>query len=428
MNNLLLPLAAFLLSQLTSFAQEDWVQQTSGTSNHLYSIYFIDSNFGWVVGESGTILHTSNAGEIWEPQESGVSVDLEDVFFWSVDNGWIVGDSGTILYTTDIGEQWTIQNTPVNTYLTMVQFISLDSGFVHGNQETSLSTTDGGNTWQGGAGDTLSGDYAGFFISDDLYNMVIILNYYYPIKYSVIYRSHDGGANWYTLPFPYSYLVRDLHGLRAHNFLFAAAERGNIYTSYFGDFWHIGLTFDTLHLNGVTSEAETWKLWAVGESGWIISSEDSGKTWTTSPDGTTADLYEVSFPSVGYGWAVGDSGTILHYWDPPTNVIDDKQYYTTSPESFELLTPYPNPFNPTTTIIYQIPEISFVTLKVYDVLGNEIATLVNEEKPAGEYNVEFSAIGGSVLGGSAITLTSGIYIYQLRAGDFVETKKMVLLK
>ena len=72
--------------------------------------------------------------------------------------------------------------------------------------------------------------------------------------------------------------------------------------------------------------------------------------------------------------------------------------------------------------------LSFVTLKTYDVLGNEITTIVNEEKPAGSYEVEFSAKGGSASGGDAWNLPSGIYFYQLRAGYFVETKKMVLLK
>ncbi|GBD86097.1 hypothetical protein BMS3Abin03_00006 [bacterium BMS3Abin03] len=79
---------------------------------------------------------------------------------------------------------------------------------------------------------------------------------------------------------------------------------------------------------------------------------------------------------------------------------------------------YPNPFNPSTKINYQLPKRSFVTLKVYDVLGNEVATLVNEEKPVGEYEVEFNAEG----------LPSGIYFYQLRAGSFVDTKKMLLVK
>jgi hypothetical protein len=89
-----------------------------------------------------------------------------------------------------------------------------------------------------------------------------------------------------------------------------------------------------------------------------------------------------------------------------------------SPIFFSLLQNYPNPFNPTTTIKFQIPELNFVTLKVFDVLGNEIATLVNEEKPMGIYEVEFDGKG----------LPSGIYFYQLQASNFVETKKMILLK
>jgi hypothetical protein len=79
---------------------------------------------------------------------------------------------------------------------------------------------------------------------------------------------------------------------------------------------------------------------------------------------------------------------------------------------------YPNPFNPSTVISYQLPVISSVTLKVYDILGREVATLVNEEKPAGSYEVQFDASG----------LTSGIYFYQLNAGQYSETKKMILLK
>jgi hypothetical protein len=88
------------------------------------------------------------------------------------------------------------------------------------------------------------------------------------------------------------------------------------------------------------------------------------------------------------------------------------------PVEFSLSQNYPNPFNPTTTINYQIPELSLVTLKVFDVLGNEIATLVNEEKTIGNYEVEFVGTG----------LPSGIYIYRIIAGSFVETKKMVLMK
>ena len=100
-------------------------------------------------------------------------------------------------------------------------------------------------------------------------------------------------------------------------------------------------------------------------------------------------------------------------------------------DKFSLEQNYPNPFNPTTKIRYSIPRsteyysvLQKVTLKVYDVLGNEVATLVNEEKPAGIYEVEFSA--GSI--GNADNLPSGIYIYKLSVGNFVSTKKLSLIK
>jgi len=91
---------------------------------------------------------------------------------------------------------------------------------------------------------------------------------------------------------------------------------------------------------------------------------------------------------------------------------------TKLPNEYSIGQNFPNPFNPTTIIKYQIPGLTFVTIKVYDVLGNEIETLVNEEKSAGSYGVEFNAS----------ILPSGIYFYRLQAGSFVETKKMVLMK
>jgi Secretion system C-terminal sorting domain len=79
---------------------------------------------------------------------------------------------------------------------------------------------------------------------------------------------------------------------------------------------------------------------------------------------------------------------------------------------------YPNPFNPTTTITYEIPKDGFVTLKVYDILGREVATLVNEFKTAGKYYVNFNA--GN--------LASGMYFYRFKSGSYISTKKMMLLK
>jgi len=122
-----------------------------------------------------------------------------------------------------------------------------------------------------------------------------------------------------------------------------------------------------------------------------------------------------------YLWFGGEGFTILK--GNTELVINVENIENSFVNDFRLDQNYPNPFNPVTKIKYEIPgqarnDNALVTLKVYDILGREVATLVNEEKPAGEYEVEFN--------GSA--LTSGIYFYQLKAGEFSETKKMILLK
>ena len=139
-----------------------------------------------------------------------------------------------------------------------------------------------------------------------------------------------------------------------------------------------------------------------------------------------------SYFDFGENWIVLKGCIIdgIVYGDTTVVSVDDETQNL--PIEFSLSQNYPNPFNPNTMIRYEIPNQSvsggrndnmLVVLKVYDVLGNEIATLVNEEKPAGSYEVKFDSHSGEVR-----NLPSGIYFYQLRAGFFVETKKMVLVK
>ena len=98
--------------------------------------------------------------------------------------------------------------------------------------------------------------------------------------------------------------------------------------------------------------------------------------------------------------------------------VEENQIREIVPNEYLLYQNFPNPFNPTTTIKYSIPKLSFVTIKIYDVLGSEVATLLNEERPAGTYELNWNANN----------ISSGVYFYTLQAGDFVETKKMILLK
>ena len=138
------------------------------------------------------------------------------------------------------------------------------------------------------------------------------------------------------------------------------------------------------------------------EDFFIILNVAVGGNWPGLPDPTTVfpQKMEIDYVKV--------------YKDGPSSVEDGSNV----PNEYNLYQNYPNPFNPTTTIRYQVPGLSFVTLKVYDVLGNEVAVLLNEEKPAGYYNIEFNAS----------LLSSGIYFYRLQAGDFIQTKMMILMK
>jgi hypothetical protein len=113
-------------------------------------------------------------------------------------------------------------------------------------------------------------------------------------------------------------------------------------------------------------------------------------------------------------WIVHPNAISVFNEDGVTSVREEHQL----PNAFKLQQNYPNPFNPGTSIQYAVSSPQFVSLKVYDVLGNEVATLANEEKLSGVYEVEWNAGG----------FTSGIYFYQLKVGSFIQTRKMVLMK
>ena len=124
----------------------------------------------------------------------------------------------------------------------------------------------------------------------------------------------------------------------------------------------------------------------------------------------------------GHIWVTDfDNNRVLRFDVSTLTSINDLQSLITPPDYF-LEQNYPNPFNPSTKISWQSPVGSWQTLKIYDVLGNEITTLVDEYKEAGRYEIEFNS---SVIKNQP---SSGIYFYQINAGDFIQTKKMILIK
>jgi hypothetical protein len=157
--------------------------------------------------------------------------------------------------------------------------------------------------------------------------------------------------------------------------------------------------------------------WISGENGILLKTTDGGTSWVEQARLTRMPLYSIFFTDVNTGWAVGSFGTIIKTTNGGVTFVEEEEILEV-PTEFVLYQNYPNPFNPTTKISWQSSTGSWQTLKVFNVLGNEIATLIDEYKPAGKYDVQFIASD----------LPSGIYFYKLQAGNFVETKKMVLIK
>jgi hypothetical protein len=150
------------------------------------------------------------------------------------------------------------------------------------------------------------------------------------------------------------------------------------------------------------------------DSNGVFLSTNNGKSWTSI--GLTSIYINALAVNSTHLFAGTGDGVFRRTLSQIITGVEDQ--INEIPSQFILEQNYPNPFNPSTIISFSIPASEFVTLKVYDILGREIATLVNEEKPAGSYEVNFDASA----------LSSGIYFYTLKAGKFTETKKLILMK
>jgi photosystem II stability/assembly factor-like uncharacterized protein len=242
-------------------------------------------------------------------------------------------------------------------------------------------------------------------------------------SWGTILRTTNGGANWVTQT---SGTTIGLFGI-----CFTDVNTGTtvgpfgtiLCTTNGGANWIVQTSGTTNNLSGVYFTDMNTGI-AVGDTGTILRTTNGGASWITQTSGTTKDLFGVSFTDANNGTAVGWDGTILRTTNGGATFVEEEEIDEV-PTEFLLSNNYPNPFNPSTKIKYQIPASlnpskggTLVILKVYDILGKEIETLVNEEKPVGTYEVNWYAK----------QLPSGVYFYQLKAGEFLQTKKMLLIK
>jgi len=404
----------FAISLFHQWAGAQWVLQQSGTNQILYDLHFVNEQTGWAIGLGSTILKTTNGGINWFQQQSNLSSprNLTGIDMLDVNTGYIVGQAEAILKTVNGGINWIVlREMPVgqgNSY-NDVDFLNPHTGWVCGYLGLTMKTTDSGITW----------DSAFTGNSGPLNNIKFVNTNTGWIAGDVGYlrKTTNGGTNWFFQFFgtfsDYWYnslcFVNDNTGWVAgyNTIMFGTTDGGN--------------NWDTLSLvNGICVDfINSQTGWTGSENGKIFKTTNGGYNWyeQTYPagGGFVTDIYFAN-DSVGYSTSVFQ---ILKTTNSGGAFVSITNNSNEVPREFSLKQNYPNPFNPSTEIKFELPQNTFVTLKVYNAVGQVVAELVNNEyKNAGRYSVSFDGT----------KLASGIYFYTIVAGSYNEVKKMVLLK
>lgn len=401
------------------FSQSGWISQNSKTEINLSSVKFINNNTGFCIGELGKILKTTNKGNNWIDLNSGYKNNFNSLCFDNNLNVYIGGDSGLLIKTTDLGNSWNRCNLhKPSVKISSVFFVNDSLGFVGGiNSDVQLpnkifKTYDGGKNWDsiltiGSFSKTL------FFINSEVGWSIIGFS---TAGVQNIVKTTNGGMNWNN-----QLSISTINDVFFIDSVYGwSTGYGNgttMYRSINGGFNWIFCSLCGIGISNSLFFIDNMKGWAAAPQT-IYFTSNGGVNWANQ----TSYQPGINFRSIFFtdslkGWAVGDSGVILK--TTTGGVLTG--FSTTSseiPDRYYLSQNYPNPFNPVTNLEFGISNLGFVSLKIYDVSGKEIKTLVNEIKQLGMYKVEFD---GS-------NLASGIYFYTIEAGSFLQTKRMLLLK
>ena len=413
--------------QKTVNAGVNWVLQTTGTSQHLNSIVVDNfglpaTNIGWCVGNNGTIL---GYGLVWVALPSPTTNDLYSVFPLNANNGFIAGNAGTILKTTDSGLNWSIKTSGTTEDLKSIYFINSSTGYVCGTNGKIKITTDGGSVWT----DQISGTFSTLYSID--FEETIPENGYAVGDNGTIVSTTNGGVTWLkessgsTTPL-YSVFVKEIPALSST--MTTAIKTVGKFIKYAVKKPVEALSVELTSLNYLINDNTVTLIWQtsgeINNRGFEVERKPTeGIKWTkigfTEGHGTQNNLNDYSFSDrnlnsgkYNYRLKQTDLNGNFEYFNLISEVI------ISAPDKFELKQNYPNPFNPVTHLEFGISNMGLVSLIVYDISGKEVRTLVNEIKEAGYYSVKFN---GS-------DLSSGIYFYKLQYAGKEVTKKMLLLK
>jgi photosystem II stability/assembly factor-like uncharacterized protein len=429
--------AIAILQFLNIYPQPTWEKIKTPTNFNLLKVCYLDSLHCWVAGDSGVIMFSSDQGDNWEIQNSRVSNYISDIFFLNENLGWALtfevegGNSdirSKILRTIDGGSNWEISYyRNLNVILTTIYFQDSLNGWV-GSKPSGISfTKDGGYSWfesiiDTGAFSHLPVEQIGF--SSSKYGFAVGGHV---DAIGAVWSTSDSGKIW----MPHGIgpdLFLDYIFLDSTTVISLTAELEGYYPTAILKFnlldnsWDYIDTPEYVYVTGLSlrTPTEIWGTIGRTVSNFIVSN-NSGTSWQLVDTHDSLTTLDIDFADSLHGIAAGKGGYILKYI--PEKPVSVENVDSQIALDFILEQNYPNPFNPATKIRWECPISGHNTLKVYDVLGIEIATLVDEYKPAGNYEVEF-IVGQD----SSPDIASGIYFYQLKTENYFETKKMLLLK
>jgi len=427
-----------------------WTSLTKSASNADFSaIHVINKDTIWICGSeysdqpaiNSVLLHSVDGGINWEKStyanEKYYSSRLNDIFFSNKKVGWAVGENNIVLNTSDGGNTWELIETGVlHSDIGFKKVVFTDSlhGFIVGvgtdyqNQLIFIHTQDGGNTWQ---------DYRNnlpeWYIGNDL--CFTDNNHGWLVGSLDVYKTDNGGRSWELVNRkwqegwewgPAQFLdsltcwVAGSGGYE-NNILVYTEDGGNNWHTRFSNSAPIHILHFSDKSNGyIFAVEDIYSIYYQNEQ--VHYTHDGGQSWHEFQFNPIPGygVNSVAFADRNTGWMVGTNGMILKTnTGGLTEVIEKSSSKFDYKDNYHLYQNYPNPFNPSTTIEFSLPKSEFTVLKIYNILGKEIAVLVSKHLDQGNHTYTFNGKN----------LASGVYMYRiLTESGFSETKKFVLLK
>ena len=399
----------------------NWVAVNNGIPSSSDVKTFAQNGTNIFAGTSSIGVYlTTNNGTSWTPVNNGLTTQVVNELVVKGSDIYAATTGGGVFKTTNNGQNWFAVNNGMSNNVTLSlatigTYIFAGNGGAPG-RDINRSSDDGASWVPLG------------YTAGDNFRFAVTSNYLFVGQGANVLYSDNFGSTFSDvstgLPlnpsFIYALTIKD-------NFIFAGLYISGVWFRPLFEIIPVELTSFTADVSENDVLVEWITATETNNQGFEIQRRDYGNEFAAigfvEGNGTTTQTHSYSYTDKNlnggkyyYRLKQIDFDGSYEY----SNVIEVS---VNIPTVFSLEQNYPNPFNPATIIKYSIPENSYVTLKIYDILGDEIETLVNEEKPAGTYELEFNSHSSDVR-----NLTSGVYFYQLKAGSFVETKKMVLLK